>query len=254
MRHICISKLPNIFLIGAFVGTLAAFTVEAEEIRTGEALIQAMHDRYRNNWYETVTFTQKSTAHKPDGTNSSEIWHEAAMLPGKLRIDIGAPSEGTGTLIADGMLTSFKDGQVTRSLAFVHELLVLGFDVYRQDPQITIDQLKEQGFDLARVHEDTWEGHAVYVVGATAKQFWVEKERLLFVRLMEPDRRDKAKRGETRFTDYRQLRVGWIAARVEFYSDGKNVFTEKYSEIEANPKLDPAIFDAKQFGSRHWEK
>lgn len=218
-----------------------------------------MHDRYVANWYETVTFTQKSTTFKPDGTSSSETWYEAASLPGKLRIDIGPPSDGNGVLIADGTLTAFKKGEVSATRPLVHLLLILGFDVYRQAPQTTINQVKGQGFDLTKLHEDTWDGQAVYVVGADkgdlkSKQFWIQKNNLFFVRLIEPDQQDNTKIADTRFIDYRQLPVGWIAAGVEFYLDGKKVFSESYTDIQANPKLNPAIFDPKQFGSQHWEK
>jgi hypothetical protein len=141
---------------------------------------------------------------------------------------------------------------VTASRPFVHILLVLGFDVYRQKAETTIDQVKKQTFDVSKMHEDTWEGQPVYVVGADqgdlkSKQFWVEKERLLFVRLIQPNEREPARINDTRFTDYRQLSVGFVAARVEFYLDGKNVFSEIYSNIKVNAKLDPALFDPKQF-------
>lgn len=87
-----------------------------------------------------------------------------------------------------------------------------------------------------------------------SKQFWIEKKRLLFVRLIQPDRTDATNTAESRSADYRQLPVGLVAARVEFFVDGKNVFSEEYSEILANPKLDPAFFDPKQYASQHWEK
>ena len=37
---------------------------------------------------------------------------EAAMLPGKLRIDIGPPKDGNGCPLVDGNVTVFKEGQV----------------------------------------------------------------------------------------------------------------------------------------------
>lgn len=230
--------------------------IDAQEIRDGEALLRAMYDRYQNNWYETLTFTQKSTTHNQDGTDKSEILHEALLLPGKLRIDIGQPVDGNGMLVADGTLTAFQNGKASDSRPFVHMLLVLGFDVYRQPPQVTIDQTRGQGFDLAKLHEDTWDGAPVYVVGADkgdlkSKQFWIEKKRLLFVRMITPDRRDATKMSDSRFADYRQLPVGLVAARVEFFVDGRNVFSEEYSEIQTNPKLDHAIFDPKQFKPEH---
>ena len=226
-------------------------------LRDGKDLLRAMHDRYQHDWYETLTFEQTSTTHNPDGTSKSEIWHEAARLPGSLRIDIGDPAQGNGVLIADGTMTRFRSGQVTTSRPFIHLLLVLGFDVYRQPVRRTVDELA--GIDLSKLREDTWQGVPVYVVGAdagdsTTKQFWVEKKRLLFVRLIEPDEHDESKTNDVRFLDYRKLSPGWVAARVELYVDGKNVFSERYADIRANPKLDPTIFDPRQFATRHWEK
>jgi hypothetical protein len=233
--------------------------LSAQQLHDGQGLLTAMHDRYAQNWYDTVTFTQKSTTFNPDGTSKSETWYEAAMLPGKLRIDIGPPADGNGVIIADGTLTAFKKGEISATRPLVHMLLILGFDVYRQPPQTTIDQVKGQGFDLNKLHEDTWDGQAVYVVGADkgdlkSKQFWIQKNSMFFVRMIEPDERDQSKTNDTRFVDYKQLSSGWIAAGVEFHVDGRKVFSEEYSDIQANPKLAVAIFDPKQFGSKHWEK
>jgi hypothetical protein len=32
------------------------------------------------------------------------------------------------------------------------------------------------------------------------------------------------------------------------------VFTEEYSDMQVDVKLNPAVFDSKQFSSLHWEK
>ncbi|HEY1889111.1 MAG TPA: hypothetical protein VGG63_01800 [Steroidobacteraceae bacterium] len=229
------------------------------KIRDGKDVLRAMHDRYQHDWYETLTFEQTSTTHNPDGSSKSETWHEAALLPGNLRIDIGEPSQGNGALIADGTMTKFRNGKVATSRPFIHMLLVLGFDVYRQPAQRTIEQVAGQGFDLGKLHEDTWEGAPVYVVGADAgdsktRQFWIDKKRLLFVRIIEPDQNDNSKTDDIRFLDYRKVSPGWVAARVELYVDGKNVFSEHYADIQVNPKLDPAIFDPRQFTKLHWER
>ncbi|HXY24778.1 MAG TPA: hypothetical protein VEI73_09015 [Candidatus Acidoferrum sp.] len=239
----------------AAVCACAAAGGRAQEIRDGAGLLRTMHDRYANNWYDTLSFQQDSITHNADGTDKTEVWYEALMVPGRLRIDIGQPNSGNGTLVADNTLTRFRNNEVTASRPFVHMLLVLGFDVYRQKPETTIEQVKGQGFDLSKLREDVWENEPVYVAGADkgdlqSKQFWIEKKRLLFVRLIQPDDRDKTKINDSRFADYRQLSVGFVAARVEFFSDGKNVFSEIYSNIKANPKLDPAMFDVKQFKPR----
>jgi outer membrane lipoprotein-sorting protein len=248
-------------MVSAFIVVFlfAGLQACANDIASAEALITAMHARYEKSWYDTLTFTQKSTTYNLDGTTKVDTWYEAASLPGKLRIDFGSPSDGNGVILADGNATFFQKGKQTASRPLVNMLLVLGFDVYRQPPDATLAQLKAEGIDLAKFHEDTWQGVPVYVVGADkgdlkSKQFWVEQKRLLFVRIIEPDKRDPNKTGDTRFMDYRQMKKGFVAARVEDYSNDKMIFTEDYSDIQIDVKLDPGVFDPKQFATVHWVK
>lgn len=248
--------MKKLLLVCALVTVTMA---NAQEVRTGEAVLTAMHDRYQSTWYQNVTFVQKSTTYKPDGTSTAETWNEAALLPGKLRIDIGATSDGNGYVFSDGNLTIVKANKVTATRPYVNMLLVLGFDVYRQDPDATIKVAKAEGYDLSKLHEDSWEGHPVYVVGADkgdlkTPQFWIAKDTMLFMRIVEPSRQDPSKLQDIRFEDYRPLSQAWIAARVEMYSDGKKVFQEDYSDIQANVKLSSAVFDPEQFSNTHWEK
>lgn len=231
---------------------LAPAAIRARQLTDGAAVLRAMHDRYVNNWYDTLTFKQDSITHNPDGKDTTEIWYEYLLLPGKLRIDVGQTNSIQIRLLADNTFYQISNNQIVASRPFTHMLLVLGFDVYKQPVDTTISQVRAQGFDLSKLHEDTWEGKPVYVVGADkgdlkSKQFWIEKDRLLFVRLVQLDPRDPAKINDTRFGDYRQFSPGFVAARVDFYVDGKNVFGEVYSDIKVNPKLDPAFFDPHQF-------
>ena len=46
MRH------RAVLILAAGCALLAA-GIRAQEIRNGETLLRAMHDRYQNNWYET---------------------------------------------------------------------------------------------------------------------------------------------------------------------------------------------------------
>jgi outer membrane lipoprotein-sorting protein len=250
------SKLRLPLLI---VCTLTLTMAHAQDLRSGEDVLRVMHDRYAKSWYETLTFTQRSTTYNPDGTSKVETWYEALALPGRLRIDVGPPSGGEGFLMVDGTVTIFHGGKESGTRARMNMLLVLGFDVYRQPPEATIKIAQAEGYDLTKFHEDTWEGQPVYVVGAEkgdlkSRQFWVDKNRLLFVRLFEPTRTDPNKFQDVRFEDYRQLAGGWIAARVEVYVDDKKVFSEDYTDIQVDAKLDPGAFDPKQFNSTHWEK
>jgi hypothetical protein len=250
-----ISPMRRLLIFALLTFTLA----RAQEIRSGNALLRAMHDRYQSSWYQTVIFTQKSTTYKPDGTSSSETWYEAALLPGRLRIDIGPASDGKGYVLANGTATVFENNKVVRSRPLVNMLLVLGFDVYRQDPETTAKVVKGEGFDLSNIHEETWDGHPVYVVGAEkgdlkSKQFWIQKDTMLFVRVIEPARADPSKMDDIRFENYKPLAGASIAERVEVYSEDKKVFSEEYSDIHANVKLDAAMFDPEKFGTTRREQ
>jgi outer membrane lipoprotein-sorting protein len=238
---------------------LTSDVVQSQTIRNGEDLLRAMHDRYKDSWYQTVTFTQKSTTYKPDGTSTAETWYEAALLPGKLRIDIGPASDGKGYVFSDGSVTVIKENKVVANVKDINMLLVLGFDVYRQDPEATINVVKGEGFELSKLREDLWDGKPAYVVGAEkddlkSKQFWIAKDTLLFLREIEPARDNPSKLNDIRFIHYQPLAGAWIAAGVEVYSDGKKVFSEDYSDIQANVKLEPAVFDPEKFSTTHWEK
>lgn len=249
---------PKKLLLPSLIVSSLTFA-HAQDIRSGEDLLRAMHDRYAKSWYATLTFDQKSTTYNTDGTTKVEIWHEAADLPAKLRIDVGSPSDNNGFLLVDGTVTSLRGGKETGSRPLVNMLLVLGFDVYRQAPETTAAVVKGDGYDLTKIHEETWEGQPVYVVGAAkgdlkSKQFWVEENRMLFVRLFEPTRTDAAKFQDIRFEDYKPLANAWLAERVEVYVDNKEIFSEEYFNIVGNAKLALGTYDPNQFSTTHWEK
>src|SRR5215469_17174330 len=189
--------------------------VAAAQIKNADALVRAMHDRYAKSWYSTITFTQKSTTYNDDGTTKVETWYEAALLPGKLRIDIGPAADGRAYLLADGSVTVFDKGKEVNSRPLVNMLLVLGFDVYRQAAEKTLQVIASEKYDLSKFHEDAFEGRPMYVVGAEkgdlkSRQFWVDKDGLLFVRLFQPDRADDKKIEDIRFTAYRPLAGAWV--------------------------------------------
>ena len=191
-------------LVGLVLLTAAPAPVAASDPpKDGVELIGQMRERYVGKWYRTLTFVQKTTL----GDGTVETWHEAAELPGKLRIDI-APLDGKNTLLfRNDSIYDFKNGTLSDAKPMVHPLMVLGFDVYAQPLEKTVRQLQSLGFDLSKLHESSWRGRPVYVVGAAAgdtvtRQFWIDKERLYFVRMVEPGKKDPTIRVETQFNKY----------------------------------------------------
>jgi hypothetical protein len=225
----------------------------AQNITTSEQVITAMRDRYARNWYRTLTFEQQSVTHKPDATSSTEIWQEAMSLPGRLRIDMGDASAGNGALFVDGREYLYRDGKLVKDLDRLNPLLVLGFDIYHQPVVVSMGQLNILHVDASIMHEEQWNGRSYFVVGAKlgdmhTTQFWIDKEHLYFVRMLEPDEKDPKITEEFVFEDYKEVEGGgWLSEHVVLNRDGKLVFEEKYSKVKVNPTLSESMFDPRHF-------
>jgi outer membrane lipoprotein-sorting protein len=228
------------------------------QIKSGEDVIRAMHDRYAGKWYRTMTFVQKSTTIKPDGTQDSVTWYEAMSLPGKLRIDIEPIKSGNGVLFINDQQLNFKDGKLANTRDRIHPLMVLGFDVYGLPVEQTVEKLRKLKIDLSVAREDTWQGRPVYVVGAksgdeTTPQFWIDKKNLYFVRLIERAGKDNASVQEIQFNKYFKVKGGgWVSPEVVVLVDGKKVFVEEYSEVKTDVKLDDKLFQPEAWTTVSW--
>lgn len=233
----------------------------ASDIETATDLLQAMHDRYGDTWYETVTFRQATISHHPGGTADTATWHEAMKAPGRLRIDIGGLADANGMLFRNDSLYAVEAGAVETARPLIHPLLVLGFDVYRQPVERTVAQLEALGHDLSVMHEDTWQGRPALVVGAppgdtTSMQFWVDRDRLLTVRTIRPGGADPGSSvRDVRFDDYEPLGEAWISPMMRFYADGRLVSEEVYTEIRRDVPLPDSLFDpsAWRITAPYWE-
>lgn len=235
------------FGIAVLAGLLQAAPPQPR-ITTPRELLEAMRARYEGKWYRSVTFVQYNTEHHPDGTVGHSVWREWLEGPGKLRIEVEPADSGSGMLFVNDSQYVLHNDSVTRARPFVHPLLVLGFDVYAQPVEKTIAQLARRGFDLSVLREGTWEGRPVWVVGAKL-QFWVDQERLVFVRLLQPAPQDTTRTAETRFSKYVALAGGWIAPEVEFLLDGRRQFLEEYRDIQANVAIPAALWDPRRWAA-----
>jgi hypothetical protein len=232
----------------AILSVPALLGAQAPAPADGHQVLAAMHDRYASTWYPTLTFVQKSIWYKADGSEARvQTWHEALSAPGRLRIDMGEAAARTGAIFRNDSTYSFAGGKLTHATAARNLLLVLGFDVYKQAVAHTAQVLTEEGVDLARFHRDTFQGRPVYVVGAaagdtTSTQFWVDADRLLFVRLIQANPAHTSTQ-DVRFNQYVPKPGGWLAEQVQVLTGGKLVYEEDYSDVRVNVKLDPDLFD-----------
>jgi hypothetical protein len=229
------------------------------DIRSADDLIAAMYNRYAGKWYRNLTFVQTSTYLRPDGTTSRvETWYEAAIIPGRLRIDLGEPSRGNGVLYRSDSAYSFQGGKLVDSRVARNPLLILGFDVYSQLPARTLEQLRAEGIKTSMLRADTLYGGNVFVVGAapgdtTSNQFWIDAERLLFLRLLLTPPGAGRPTQDIRFEKYVQHDGGWVAEEVRMFSAGRLVFLEEYADVRVNVRLDENLFVPELWSvTKHW--
>ncbi|HEX8359836.1 MAG TPA: hypothetical protein VF613_07010 [Longimicrobium sp.] len=238
---------PSSFLRTAALLALAACATAprgSSAPTSGDEVIRAMHGRYAGRWYRTIAFTQKTTFSPPGRPERVETWEEYGSIPGLLRIETGP---GRGVIFSGDSTFSIAGDTVARRTKGRNELMTLGFDVYAQPPEATAQQLRENGFATDRFRTDTWQGRPVYVVGAgpgdqRTKQFWVDAERLVFVRMLEPVPNDSVRVQDLRFNNYQRAGGGWVAPEVEIVVDGKRVFHEAYSNIRVDIPLDSSLW------------
>ena len=207
----------------------------------GEDVIRAAYKMYAGKWFTTMTFVQKTTF--PDAP--TQTWYEAMELPGKLRIDI-APVGARAMLFRNDSIYNFADGKGRPGRPFVHSMLVLLGDMRVLPPEQTIAKLKGLGFDLTKTHETDWNGKTVIVVGAakgdsTSKQFWLEKERMLTVRLIEPAGANRMM--DARFDKYGKEGDAWVEREILIYMNGVLSQGEEYTQVKTNVTHEAGLFE-----------
>jgi hypothetical protein len=222
---------------------------------TGRELIESMHAAHSRTWYRTLTFVQRTSF--PD--RPPQTWYEAGAIPGKLRIDIAPIDSGNATMYVGDSAYTFRRGQRVNVRKDRNLLMTLGFDVYGQLPATTAAQLTEQGVDLSRIHQGTWQGRPVWVVGAasgdtTSNQFWVDAERLLFVRLLQrlPGQNNQPAALDVEFNRYQRLGGGWIAPEVVIRINGREIMREEYSDMRADVPLPADLYTTTEYRRPGW--
>jgi hypothetical protein len=215
---------------------------------SGAALVAEMHDHYAAHWFHTLTFRQRTTVALSSGGQVVQTWHGADALPGRRRIDTDVESK-SGVLYANDSTYTFSNGRLASATARTSELLLLGEDLYAEPSARTVAELRELGFDLTRLHETTWHGDPVYVVGAlrgdsSSKQFWVDRERLLVVRILE---RTSQGRADFRLDDFTRAGDGWVAGRIVQLVNGKRRVTEEYDDLRVDVPLSDEWFDPREW-------
>lgn len=246
-----------LILISFLVISTTSISVKAQQApKSGFEVIERMHATYEGKWYQHLTFLQKTSFYGQNGTvQRVQDWYEALSLPGKLAIKFDTKNSNNGILFNEGIQYGYANGELIQEMERINELLVLGFDVYHQEPDITAKQLTTLGYNLEKMYIDEWQGRKVYVIGiekadTTKPQIWIDVERLYFVRNFNIGRANTIQ--EVQFNNYERLGQGWIAPEVIFKANGFIGLLEEYSQIIIPDSIDSEIFNPIMFIETSW--
>ena len=241
--------MKQVFL--CFLVAVTIMSCAIPEPTNGKDLINSMHKRYSKTWYKTLTFKQATTFYNAkEEVVKEQTWLEAMQLPSSLAIKFDTITSGNGIVFKNDSIYNFREGKMLASRQLHHPLLILGFSVYAQSPEKSIEDLGKLNIDVSKITTGIWQGKENYIIGdENATHFYIEKERLLFTKLIQKGANNSIM--ETQFNKYEELKNGWIAPEVLFYTNGKVTMKEVYSEIET-PNLPLSIFDITEFQKSNW--
>jgi hypothetical protein len=221
----------------------------------GSAVLQRMHDRYAGKWYQSLTFVQTTVITRGEAKPDTATWWEA-LKGSRLRIDLGAPTSGSGVISTPDTTYSMRDGALARTTAQGNPFIPLIMGVYLQPVAQTEKELRAFGFALERFYSTRWQGRRVSIIGAAtaadtaSAQFWVDEDRLVVVRVRGALLGQSS--ADIRLAGYVELEQGWLATEVDIRLGGVHQ-TEQYRDWRAGTELPDAFFTVAGWSTApHW--
>lgn len=227
-----------------------------------ESLVREMHAAASNATYSEYTFVQTTIRYKKDGgIRDTMTWYESVHYPDKFRIDLDVPSKGSAVIYRNDSSYFFQGGMLAGVREEFMPFLMLEGGLKCMEVEQIMDRMEVFDYDITQFRKDQWDGREVYVMGAESaddlqsKQIWVDAERLIPLRRIDPDPNGKIM--EVVYSGFEKHDGGWIETRVDFYRTDEEIKhglfqVEFYHEINTRVELQPSIFEPKQFREWHW--
>jgi len=219
----------------------------------GEDIVKMMYKKYAGKWARTLVFDQTTEIYR-DTTKRVQTWHEWMSFPDKLRIDMEPIANGTTTIYRGDSTYSFRQGKLANTSPNGNDLIFLLGGMYFYPQEKTIEKFTKMGYDLSKTGEDKYNGHDVYILGATSKdeksnQLWVNKDDMYVVRMLRYDKNAQGtvNKQDAQFENYIKLGGGGAETRVMFYINDKLRQAEIYFNCHEDAKMDMKIFDPQHY-------
>lgn len=224
------------------------------EVNSVSGLVQAMRDKYAENWYKSLSFTQVNK-YTIGGKEQKSEWVENLSVPSKLRIDFLPLSQKSGVLIDNSRVRTFSAGKQIDTRRLFQPRPFLISDVYVLPVNVTMRRLDSLGIDTTRLRVQKDQGKRFFVIGAasgdmTATQAWFDAETLLLSRFIQTeDRAGKKITSDMRVTGYAEVAgfpvpEGFVTSR-----EGATTLREEYTNVKVNAPMPAALFDPAKFAT-----
>jgi hypothetical protein len=249
----------------ACVAIAAPLSAQSGKPVTGAEVLERMRKKYDGKWFKSLTFSQKTTmAGRGDAAPTIQTWYETLQFHTPagawLRIDQGSPADGNGVLYTADSTWRVRGGTAGAAVRDGNPFLPLIENVYLQPVATTVEQLASLHIDMTRVADVTWEGRPAWAVGAaapddsTSAQFWIDKDRLIVVRMILALGANAAPY-DIHLDNMVATGGGWLATKVTMLRSGVARQTEEYYDWKTNVALDPRLFDVGAWKTAtHWVK
>jgi hypothetical protein len=222
--------------------------------RSGEDIVNKMYNKYHGKWHPTLTFVQKTEFYRNDSLKSTQTWYEAIKYPKLFRIDIGSPDSGNTSLFRNDVTYRYKNKQLISSRGGENELIFLLGGIYFLPLDSVKRTMNSLHIDISQMHDTVWKGEKVYVIGSDsvgkrADQFWVDKKKLVVVRLIQFN---KDRKTDAQFSGHVRKGESWVETKVSFYVNDKLMQNEFYTSISTIRDLPDELFHPATLFESHW--
>lgn len=196
---------------------------------------------------QTVAFTQVNTVTLSSG-NITQRQRVLVRAPGRMRVDFLPLASRNGALYVEGRAYTFAAGRRAAAQANYNPLLLLGFSLYRQQPEESRAALESLGVRTSLVREARWNGRPVWVIGAargdtTSNQVWFDAERWVPLRVIQSEKVGTRTRvSDTRFLGHTAAQPT-IPRAMTVHRDGKLALQGTFEDVRVGVTVPAAAFD-----------
>lgn len=218
------------------------------QVNSVAGLVKAMRDRYAENWYKSLSFTQINR-YTIGGKEQKSEWVGNLSVPAKLRINFLPLSQKSGVLINNSQVITFAGGKRIDSRRLFQARPLLMSDIYVLPANVALRRLDSLGLDTARLRMDRLNGKRVFVVGArpddmTSTQAWFDAETLLLSRFIQSEvRAGKTVTSDMRVSGYTEIAGFPIPEAFVTSREGATTLREEYTKVKVNAPMPAALFD-----------